>query len=380
MSRPDFIVPDFISDNDSDQIHDRMMQNLPPDISNMEGDFAHDFTMPTAIEVSQLMQFGIVRALMIAFPEYSWGEWMDLHGQQDGVERKPAVPAVGILLITAQQGTVVEQGTVVAVPAAGDMAAIEFQTMESVEFDADGEKEVPIEAVEAGTVGNVASDTITITALPINGVIAVTNPEKTSGGTDVENDDDYYDRIHAERADAQFYVGNDADYIKWAKQVPGIGDCIVDPSFDGPGTVRLILVDNSGRPASEQAVKAVYDHIVSPDDRSKRLLPTGTAKLTVEAAKLRAINYSCTGLELSGISTRILEQEFRKRLLDIYSEAKENGGVMRYNTARTALSTINGVKDFVDFRMDGYHANIDLAIDEYAETGMIEFKKREDDG
>ena len=75
MARPEFEVPEFVSESDSDQIQERMMGNLPADISDMEGDFPYDFTMPTAIEISQLVQFNLVRCLMVAFPEYSWGDW-----------------------------------------------------------------------------------------------------------------------------------------------------------------------------------------------------------------------------------------------------------------------------------------------------------------
>ena len=81
MARPEFVYPDFIEDNDADEIQERMMENLPADISDMEGDFPFDFTMPTAIEISQLIQFDVVRSLMIAFPEYAWDEWLDLHGE-----------------------------------------------------------------------------------------------------------------------------------------------------------------------------------------------------------------------------------------------------------------------------------------------------------
>ena len=84
MARPEFEVPEFVSESDSDQIQERMMGNLPADISDMEGDFPYDFTMPTAIEISQLVQFNLVRCLMVAFPEYSWGDWMDLHGAEAG--------------------------------------------------------------------------------------------------------------------------------------------------------------------------------------------------------------------------------------------------------------------------------------------------------
>ena len=65
MARPEFEVPEFVSESDCDQIQERMMGNLPADISDMEGDFPYDFTMPTAIEISQLVQFNLVRCLMV---------------------------------------------------------------------------------------------------------------------------------------------------------------------------------------------------------------------------------------------------------------------------------------------------------------------------
>lgn len=99
MARPEFEVPEFVSESDSDQIQERMMGNLPADISDMEGDFPYDFTMPTAIEISQLVQFNLVRCLMVAFPEYSWGDWMDLHGGEAGVTRKEAVAATGTVSV-----------------------------------------------------------------------------------------------------------------------------------------------------------------------------------------------------------------------------------------------------------------------------------------
>ena len=36
MARPEFEVPEFVSESDSDQIQERMMGNLPADISDMD--------------------------------------------------------------------------------------------------------------------------------------------------------------------------------------------------------------------------------------------------------------------------------------------------------------------------------------------------------
>ena len=80
--QPEFLRPDFLEDCSVDDIHRRMMNNLPEDIDDMPGGFAYDLTRPTAIEKSEMLEFYMVRAIMAMFPQYAWDEHLDLHGQQ----------------------------------------------------------------------------------------------------------------------------------------------------------------------------------------------------------------------------------------------------------------------------------------------------------
>ena len=75
------------------------------------------------------------------------------------------------------------------------MEAVEFQTLRTVTFAENETMDLAVEAVIPGVSGNVPANTITIMASPINGVTAITNSEKTSGGAEEENDEDYYERI-----------------------------------------------------------------------------------------------------------------------------------------------------------------------------------------
>ena len=372
MARPDFEDPDFLEDTDTDDIQDRMMENLPEDISDMEGDFPYDFTMPTAIELSQLYQEGLVQTLMAAFPEYAEDEFLDLHGADAGLTRKPAMAATGTVQVTAETGTVIEAGTVFLVPATDEEDAIEFEATEDVEWEEDGTLDVPVIAVEGGADGNVAAGTITVMEDPIDEVSAVTNSSPTSGGVDEEDDDDFYERIHAENMDSNSYIGNDSDLRKWALQVNGIGDCIVDPAWDGPGTVRLILVDSNGQPASAEMVQEVSDLILSPDDRSARLLPTGSAELTCIAATTVTINYVATGLVLNGTSIGAVKSAFQDAVKEVYSSAKSDN-TLRYAKLYAALANIDGVTDFATFLVNNGEANISLGAVGYAVTGTVSF-------
>ena len=63
--QPEFNRPEFLEGNSAEEIHERMMNNLPDDIDDMPGGFPYDMTMPAALEKDEIINFHIVRALMI---------------------------------------------------------------------------------------------------------------------------------------------------------------------------------------------------------------------------------------------------------------------------------------------------------------------------
>lgn len=67
----EFVAPEFVGYSEPEEIQQRMMSALPDGIDDMPGGFPYDFTMPTAIEKSELIQFHLVRTLMLMFPQYA---------------------------------------------------------------------------------------------------------------------------------------------------------------------------------------------------------------------------------------------------------------------------------------------------------------------
>ncbi len=376
MAQPEFIQPDFMQGSTENEIHERMMANLPSDIDDMPGGFPYDYTMPAAIEKSEFINYHMARALMIAFPQYAWDDWLDLHGQQVHIARHEEEYATGYVDVTGSAGTLIAAGTVFCTPATDSSPALEYSADEDSIIGSDGVCKIAITAVQSGTVSNIAANTICIMAKPDKNIISVTNSEPVTGGTEREDNGDYYDRIAAEYENSMTYLGNDSDYVRWAKEA-GAGDCIVVGAADGPGTVKLVLIDRNGQPANESLIKDVYDYIVSPDDRTARLLPTACAKLSCVAATTVKITYECTGLTLDG--TTDLEQvkkDFKAAVALVYDKAK-NDSLLRYNDVRPLLSEISGVKDFSTFTMNGSTVNIKLAQEEYPETGDMIFTESE---
>lgn len=380
MAQPEFIRPDFMDNNSAEEIHERMMNSLPADIDDMPGGFPYDFTMPAAEEKDEFINYHLVRGLMIAFPQYAWDEWLDLHGQQVHLERHQPEKAYGSVRVSGTAGTEIAAGTTFCTPATDTGPSIEFISTEAAVIGEAGNVVIDVEAAESGTGSNVAANTVSIMAKPNKAVTEVINPEPITGGTERETNDDFWDRIAAEYDNSMTYLGNDADYIRWAKQA-GAGDCIVVPAANGPGTVKLVLVDANGQPANEKLVQDVYNYIVSPGDRSKRLLPTACAELIYGPATTVTVSFTITGLvydETTDIEK--IKEDFAKAVKAVYAKAKTEN-VLRYNDVRPLItgvegtedSGIAGVQDFETFLMDGDTKNIRLSREEYPETGTLNF-------
>ena len=91
----------------------------------------------------------------------------------------------------------------------------------------DGTVTVAVTAVESGPESNVPAGAVSLMEEPVESIESVTNPAPLSGGTEEESDDDFYDRIAEEYENSNTFLGNDRDYIRWAKEA-GAGNCIVE--------------------------------------------------------------------------------------------------------------------------------------------------------
>lgn len=370
--QPEFSNPDFVKHNSAAEIHQRMMSYFPEDIDDMPGGFPYDFTMPAALEKDEFINYHMVRALMIAFPQYAWDDWLDLHGAQVHIARHPPVYATGTITVTGSVGTVISKGMLFCTPAGDTEPSVEFTADEETTIGSDGIVDIKVTAVIAGTSSNVPSGTVTLMVKPNKDITSVINHDEISGGTERENDDDYFDRISVEYANQMTYLGNDMDYIRWAKEA-GAGDCIVVPTANGPGTVKLVLIDPNGKPANKTLVESVYNHIVSPQNRMQRLLPTACAELICVPATTILVSYAVKGLiydETTNIEQ--IKKDFTTAVSKIYEEAKHED-VLRYNDVRPILSGIAGVQDFDTFTMHGGTVNINLEKEEYPDTGTLDF-------
>ena len=148
-----------------------------------------------------------------------------------------------------------------------------------------------------------------------------------------------------------------------------MGAASVIPEWNGPGTVKLILIDSNGRPANDHICQEVYEYIIHPEDRLQRKAPIG-AILTVSAPDLVTVSYSATVELQVGYSLETVKAEFEKNLLAYYDEALKDGEV-KYTRTASVLSDTAGVNDYADFLMNGDTRNIGIHTNEFPVTENI---------
>ncbi len=258
-------IPEFLKE-DADTMHERMLEKAPPGVSTIEGDFFWDNTRPTAEEMAKMKNIDMQYILRMAFPQTSYGAGgLEYLGECKGIFKNPPTASIGSIKVKGRAGTIIEKGKLVGTVSTDEKESIEFEFTETRVMDDTETIYVNAECLKKGTIGNALPNTITVLISNITGVESITNEEAFKGGTDIEDEEHYRQRVMEAEQEEQL-SGSDSDYIRWAKEVPGVGyaDCI--ELWNGPQTVKVLILDKNMQPATEQLIKDVKDYIY-PDKK-----------------------------------------------------------------------------------------------------------------
>ena len=185
-----------------------------------------------------------------AFPQTAEGEYLDYHAQLRSLERKPALPAQGTVRFTAgeaaQSDRTVPQGTVCMTAGLVRFATTQAAVLPAGELTVD----VPVQALEPGTAGNVSAQTVVSMAVAPMGIASCTNPQAFAGGADGEGDEELRARI----LDTFRRLPNGANaafYEQGALSFDQVAAAAVIPKPRGLGSVDVIVSTLAGTPGEE---------------------------------------------------------------------------------------------------------------------------------
>lgn len=372
-------LPLYLQEQTEDAIMQRMLDRVPEDIDKSEGSFIWDAQAPVAFALSEaaiwaleILRRGFASTAASADSNYRSPE-LTARAEEHGVIRRAAVAATGQVTFTGAVGTAIPIGTIVATPAdeiSGE-SSIEYMTTATVTIPSGGTVSVLVQAVVAGTVGNVPAGVIEIMAMPISGITAVTNTASITGGADEETDASLLERFYL-RVRNPGTSGNKAHYIIWAGEVAGVGGVQIKPLWQGAGTVGIYLLDTDKRAANASIVAAAQNYIdPTQDGQGEGEAPAGPIVTVMPAVEV-PINVSVKLTLATGATLTTAKSQIEQGLRDYLKTLAFMDPLVRYTKIASMLLDIPQIIDYTNLTVNGSSsANIQVNQGQVAVLGTV---------
>lgn len=326
--------------------------------SKIEGTFEYDVLASNSVEFHKT-EVELAEMHRSAFVTTAWDEYLDYKAEGHGVVRRTAVKSIGKVTVTGN-------GTVNKGSYFQTNTGIRFVSLETVVVN--GSADINVEAVVAGENGNVAAGVINVIPMSIAGITSVTNSEATHDGYDREDDETYRARC-LKHVRLPAVSGNPYQYEEWALEIEGVGAARCIRAWNGPNSVKLVIVDSNMETASDYLLQQVYDHI-----QEKRAIG---AMLTVVSAKPKLINIEAK------IIGKLNEKDFYQGVENYFKKlsnkimASGKNARKDYYISYAQISSIIIVEgeadDHINLRINGGVDNIPLADEELPVLGTVIF-------
>lgn len=339
-----------------EQILQRLLAQIPDEYDKSEGSFFYDVLSAVAIELAAAQAL-VEQYLQLGFAETTSGSYLDYRAHEHGLERKAATKATGQVTISGSNGTVVPAGSLFATA-----GGVQFQTLAAVTIGETGQVIANIEAVEPGASGNVPAGAINTIPVSIAGVTGVTNTQATSGGTDTESDAALLARL-LEKVQSPATSGNAAHYKQWALEVAEVGDAKVIPEWNGPGTVKVVIIDSNKQPASTDIVQDVADHI-------EEVRPIGAAVTVISATSL-AIDVSATLTLDPAYTLAQVQPAIEAAITNYLKEIAFKQDYVSYAKIGSLILDTPGVLDYANLLVNGGTGNVSVGTEQVAVLGTV---------
>ena len=234
---------------DYETILQRMLDRVPIQIDKREGSIIYNAIAPAAAELAQ-MYILLKNNIDLVFVDTAVDEYLDKLANQVGLTRNEATYAI-------KKGTFYDENNSLFNINIGERFTIEDLVYKAIEKIETGIYKMECETV--GTIGNNCVGTL----IPVNYIENLAKAELTDiliPGEDQEDDDSLRARYY-ETTSEQGFGGNIIDYQNRTKEIAGVGAVKVTPIWNGPGTVKLTILDSNYNKASNVLIEKVQNEI-----------------------------------------------------------------------------------------------------------------------
>lgn len=334
-------------------IFDRMLSKISDEFDKREGSIAYDMLAPKAAELA-MSYIELDNILNFGFADTTYGNYIDLKVAEIGLIRESAIKATGqVVFSSTLEGLVIPQGSIIYTD-----LGIRFLTQYNVTIIG-GTAVAGIIAELGGNNGNVPANSIINNEI---NEVTCTNSVSTSGGTDIETDEQlltrYYNTVQKPATS-----GNVFHYKQWATEISGIGDAKVFPIWNGNGTVKVVAVDLDKKPITAEKITEIANHI-------EEVRPVG-ATVTVNSAAGVTINVDVRITINTGYTFAIVKPKIEQKITDYFKTIAFIESEAKFTKIAGAILEVDGVIDYDTLTINSGTANIAIGSEQVPVLGVV---------
>nr|WP_211089163.1 baseplate J/gp47 family protein [Lactobacillus sp. HBUAS51381] len=295
---------------------DSMLDDVSDDVDKRQGSIIYDALGPAATQLAEesLQMSGVIRA---AYTKTAPGEFLDYRAPERGTVRQAATTAQVLAKFLDSDGSAIGNIEI------GDQFASVGEEPIFYHVTRVNEDQTAILTTdEVGTAANrYLGQILPVTpndSLSWAEITAVTVPAKDS-----ETDDHLRERLLSPDA-YNAYGGNVADYLDMLSKISDVGAGQVYPTWQGGGTVKLVIVNNELRAASASLLDQVKQNIdpVEFEGQGYGLAPIGHAVTVVAPSEVKvAIESTVTTDSQASVSS--VESQVKTGIESYFAKRRE---------------------------------------------------------
>lgn len=326
-----------------------VLDNAPAGIDTRQGSVYYDAVSGILLKIAKLYE-DLDEVFDLAFVATASGEYLDMRASEYGLQRKAAEAAVFKLVYTGTQPPVGSRFF------HGD-TALYF----TVTADSDGELYLTAEIPGTGP-DSVHTGEPAVPVNSIEGLTAASFGAVESAGAEEENDASLRDRIR-EKIQGPAENGNKQHYKTWCESRPYVAMARITPLWDGPNTVKAVLIGEDGLGCGDTVVADVQQYI----DPEGAGLGEGVANLgahfTAVAATEVEIDVEFTAELATGATVQDAEEEAETAIKAYFKNlvlTNENPEdiIVRVSAVGAVVAGLESVIDYTGLTLNGGTANI----------------------
>lgn len=322
-------------------------------VDTRQGSIFWDASMASIIRTSMFLdQLKMVKEIISIYT--CTGDILDERLMERGLKRNPENPTSAVYYVNF----------VGSIPDMGAKMSVEDYMFT---LGQDEEGRYIIASDDLGTaMNNLASGMMVIPDLDVDGLISATLGELAVPADDPESDESARERL-INRISGPDGNGNKSQMRTWCESVEGIGSARIIPLWNGPNTVKGVLVSTKGEVPSQTVVDNVQKYI----DPGCTGMGEGAANIgqffTAVAAESVKIDVSVSVTKKAEVTTTTIQEEFKKLLQKYFcemalAEYSEGGMAIRYVRVGSILQSIEQVIDYDNLKLNGAPANVSFTI------------------